>query len=120
MVDEFGVHRWGVRAGVHHLSRPFVLPMVAVAFAAIPFLKAPSRCFHSCRLAPGKNLIFADRAVAAFGSTAFEAWSRCGPVHLFIVCRWGGVSGTFVFCLGCVRCVVFGISNVFDDGCIII
>ena len=104
------------------LVESFDWPTVAVAVAAVPFLKAPSRHSHSCRLAPGENLIFADRAVAAthgrilLGGTALEAWLRFGPVHLSIGSRWGGVSvsGTFVSCLGCVRCVRCAVSRMYS------
>ena len=104
------------------LVQSFNWPTVAVAVAAVPFLKAPSRHSHSCRLASGENLIFADRAVAAIhgrillGGTALEAWLRFGPVHLSIGSRWGGVSvpGTFVSCLGCVRCVRCSVSRMYS------
>lgn len=100
------------------LVRSFDWPTVAVAIAAVPFLKAPSRRSHSCRLALGENLIFADRAVAAIhgrillGGTALEARLCFGPVHLW----WGGVSvsGTFVSCLGCVRCVRCSVSRMYS------
>ena len=95
---------------------------MAAAVITVPFLKAPSRYSHPCRLAPGENLISANRAVAAthgrilLGGTALEAWLRFGPVHLSIGCRWGGVSvpGTFVSCLGCVRCVRCSVSRMYS------
>ena len=104
------------------LVESFDWPTEAVAIASVPFLKAPSRHSHSCRLAPGENLIFADRAVAAFhgrillGGTTLEAWLRFGPVHLSIGSRRGGVSvpATIVSCLGCVRCVHCSVSRLYS------
>ena len=94
------------------LAQSFDWPTVAVAVAAVPFLKAPSRHSHSCRLAPGENLIFADRAVAAIhgrillGGTALEAWLRCCPVHLSIVLSVGWCVGVRHLCILSWVCVV--------------
>ena len=111
------------------LVQSFDWPTVAVAVAAVPFLKAPSRHSHSCRLAPGENLIFADRAVAAshgrilLGGTALEAWLRCGPVHLSIVLSVGWCVGVRHLCIlpwVCVLCMLFGLSVVIGDGALYI